>query len=52
MAAVSAMLAGAIHLAVVPQHWSAWQISAFFVVLGLGQLLWEPPCAGGSHRSC
>ena len=39
VAAVCAMLAGAIHLAVVPQHWSvSWQISAFFVVLGLGQL--------------
>jgi hypothetical protein len=39
VAAVCAMLAGTIHLAVVPQHWSvSWQISAFFVVLGVGQL--------------
>jgi hypothetical protein len=39
VAAVCAMLAGAIHLAVVPQHWNtSWQISAFFVALGLGQL--------------
>ena len=39
VAAVCAMLAGAIHLAVVPQHWGAsWQISAFFIVLGMGQL--------------
>jgi hypothetical protein len=39
VAAVCAMLAGAIHLAVVPQHWGvSWQISTFFVVLGLGQL--------------
>jgi hypothetical protein len=39
VAAVCAMIAGAIHLAVVPQHWStSWQISAFFIALGLGQL--------------
>jgi hypothetical protein len=39
VAAVCAMLAGVIHLAVVPQHWdSSWQTSAFFVALGLGQL--------------
>lgn len=39
VAAVSAMVAGGIHLAVVPQHWaSSWVISAFFLVLGLAQL--------------
>jgi hypothetical protein len=39
VAALCAMLAGAIHLAVVPQHWGvSWQISTFFLVLGLGQL--------------
>jgi hypothetical protein len=39
VAALCAMLAGTIHLAVVPQHWGdSWQISTFFVALGLGQL--------------
>ena len=39
VAATSAMIAGAIHLAVVPQHWAvSLPISVFFLVLGLGQL--------------
>src|SRR4051794_41795549 len=40
VAAACAFAAGAIHLAVVPAHWGvSVPISAFFIALGLGQLI-------------
>jgi hypothetical protein len=44
VAAVCAMLAGGIHLAVVPEHWDvARPIGVFFLVVGIAQL-----CLGGA----
>ena len=52
-AAMGATVAGVIHLMVVPGHWGvSAPMSAFFIILGVGQLLlaaglrWRPPDLG------